>query len=417
MKRFKSILCVAVSLLLMNLTTAAASTTGIPPETALRHMEQVDISLLTCGPGQEVWSLYGHTAIRINDHATGMDISANYGMFSFSQKYFVLRFIFGLTDYQMGVMDTEDFLSEYGEEGRWVREQQLRLTPLEKWNIIQALNKNNLPENRTYRYNYFYDNCTTRARDMILNHLDASGRLINPDTAKSYPSYRELIHKCTENHRWDRFGEDLLLGIQSDKALHFKQQEFLPDHLSKDFSRTYRYKNKSRLSLVSKSSYLISPSATYLPDTGFTPKIASILFALLLIALSTLEYFKKRNFWGIDLFLLLATGLPGIILFMMIFSQQPTVSLNFQILILNPLTLFFAYPLIKNERKGILHPLWRVWTTLLIFGIIGGVFQTYAEGITTLAWLLLLRCIFKMKMLRDKQKSQDKENQTEGISI
>jgi hypothetical protein len=61
---------------------------------------------------------------------------------------------------------------------------------------------------------------------MILNHLDASGRLINPDTAKSYPSYRELIHKCTENHRWDRFGEDLLLGIQSDKALHFKQQEF-----------------------------------------------------------------------------------------------------------------------------------------------------------------------------------------------
>jgi hypothetical protein len=89
----------------MNLTAAAASNpTTVPPGDILRHMEQVDVSLLTCGPGSEVWSQYGHTAIRINDRTTGIDLSANYGMFSFSQKYFILRFIFGLTDYQMGLM-------------------------------------------------------------------------------------------------------------------------------------------------------------------------------------------------------------------------------------------------------------------------------------------------------------------------
>ncbi len=413
MKRFESILCITVSLLLMNLTaTAASNPTTVQPESILRHMEQVDISLLTCGPGSEVWSLYGHTAIRINDHVTGMDISANYGMFSFSQKYFILRFVFGLTDYQMGIIGTQDFLSEYQEEGRWVKEQQLLLTPMEKWHIMQALNKNYLPENRTYRYNYFYDNCTTRARDILLNNLKSSDQPINPDFSKPYPSYRKLIHQCTENHRWNRFGEDLLLGIRADMSLHFKQHEFLPEQLSNDFARAYRYKNGKKQPFIGKSSYLIAPGVNLVSAKGFTPKMAFILFALCLIVLSALEYFKKRNFWGIDLFLLLATGLPGIILFLMIFSQHPTVSLNFQILILNPLTLFFAYPLIKNERKGVLYPFWRVWTFFLIFGIIGGVFQTYAEGITILAWCLLLRCIFKMTLLRDKQKNK-KENQAE----
>jgi hypothetical protein len=412
-KRFESILCIAVSLLLMNLTAAAASNpTTVPPGDILRHMEQVDVSLLTCGPGSEVWSQYGHTAIRINDRTTGIDLSANYGMFSFSQKHFILRFIFGLTDYQMGLMSTQDFLSEYREEGRWVKEQQLQLTPMEKWHIIQALNKNYLPENRTYRYNYFYDNCTTRARDILLDNLGSSDQPIIPDISKSYPSYRELLHQCTVNHRWNRFGEDLLLGIKADLPLHYNQNEFLPEQLSKDFGHTYRYKNGKKQSFISKSSYLIAPGASIIPAKGFTPKLAFILFALVLIALSTLEYFKKRNFWGIDLFLLLATGLPGIILFLMIFSQHPTVSLNFQILILNPLTLFFAYPLIKNERKGILNPFWRIWTFFLIFGIIGGVFQTYAEGITILAWCLLLRCVFKMTLLHDKQKNK-KGNQTE----
>ena len=413
MKRFKSIFCGVLSLLLMNLT--ASATTGektAPAEDILRHMEQVDISLLTCGPGQEIWSLYGHTAIRVNDRATGTDYSANYGMFSFSQKYFVLRFVFGLTDYQMGVMSTADFLAEYQEEGRWVKEQQLRLSPEEKWQIIQALSKNYLPENRTYRYNYFYDNCTTRARDILLKPLGAN-KLTNPGETKIYPSYRQLIHKCTQNNRWDQFGEDLLLGIKADRPLHYKEQEFLPERLSDDFGHATRVVNGRKQPFVSKTTYLVSPSAVLVSGKQLTPRMAVVAFGIVLIGLSLLEYFKKKNYWGIDLALALLTGIPGIIIFLMIFSQHPTVSLNFQILILNPLTLFFVWPLIKKERKGIIHPVWKLWMTFLIFGIIGGVFQTYAEGITLLAWILLLRCIFKMTLLREKRKNQNKESLNE----
>jgi len=153
---------ISVFSLISNNTFAAAQV-----EMPATNYDSVEISLLTCAPGQEVYSLYGHTAIRIQDLARGTDVAVNYGMFSFRKPFFILRFVFGLTDYEMGVVPFSAFRDEYAAAGRAVYQQTLSLTDEEKAAVIAALRRNYEPQNREYRYNYFYDNCTTRARDML----------------------------------------------------------------------------------------------------------------------------------------------------------------------------------------------------------------------------------------------------------
>ena len=136
----------------------------LTPEFAARIDSTISVGFITCGPGPEVYSLYGHTALHFKDTSRGTDVAVNWGMFSFSKPNFVLRFVFGLTDYEIGIQDFSYFCEAYRYEHRWVKEQQLDLTPREKLLIAEAIEENYRPENREYRYNYFYDNCTTRAR-------------------------------------------------------------------------------------------------------------------------------------------------------------------------------------------------------------------------------------------------------------
>lgn len=120
------------ALLVLMLVSMVSKAQTVSPETPLEQMDSVNISLLTCSPGHEIWSLYGHTAIRFEDRLHHVDYAINYGLFNLSQKYFVLRFVFGLTDYQMGIEDYNMFLTDYGEEGRGIIEQRLNLSRQEK---------------------------------------------------------------------------------------------------------------------------------------------------------------------------------------------------------------------------------------------------------------------------------------------
>ena len=223
--------------------------------------DSMQISLLTCGPGHEIYSLYGHTAIRFQDLRNHQDLVINYGIFSFRQKYFILRFVFGLTDYEMGIIPYEDFYEEYKSEGRWVKEQTLNLSPQDKQNVALAIDKNYMPENRTYRYNYFYDNCTTRARDILINNMN--GFVDYHGYQYFTSSYREEIHQWNKQHQWAKWGNDLLLGFKADRPLSMEERQFLPDSLSHDFQHAIvNYGHGKTKKLVSKSSYLLSPTTT-----------------------------------------------------------------------------------------------------------------------------------------------------------
>ena len=175
----------------------APSTASSPNNEPTLQADSIEISLLTCGPRQQVYSLYGHTAIRFQDKQTGRDIAINYGVFSFDQPFFVLRFVFGLTDYEMGIAPFDIFEWEYGPTGCGVRQQVLNLTAQEKMAIAQAVDRNMEPQNRVYRYNFFYDNCTTRARDIIANNLN--GRIVY-DTSTPQHLNTSYLNTSTPQH-------------------------------------------------------------------------------------------------------------------------------------------------------------------------------------------------------------------------
>lgn len=364
----------------------------------LVRMDSVQISLLTAGPGNEVWSLYGHTAIRYKDEATGEDLAVNYGMFSFNKSFFIIRFVLGLTDYEMGISSMDHFINSYGSEDRWVYEQTLNLTREEKLEITAALNENSLPENRVYRYNYFYNNCTTKAREMIINHLNIKGYLA--DNQWNGNSYRKMVHQWTTGHQWTRFGNDLLLGIGSDFKTEREASFFLPDSVRKDFDNIILTNpDGSKRKLVAKATWLIRPvKAHNLSSSSFvTPQIVFGSLFVIILLLTIYQWQSRRSLWPLDCLLLIATGLAGIILFVMIFSEHPTVRVNLQILLLNPLSLLFAIPVVRTARRGQCHWYWKVLFICLVLFLIGAFFQSYAEGMLLLAASLLARCVVHLR--------------------
>src|SRR5579863_1024935 len=152
------------------------------------------ISLITCGPGKELYSIWGHTAIRVTDSSTGMDVAFNYGTFDNSDPYFYVKFTRGMMRYALSVDDYNAFLQEYIQDHRSVTEQKLMLNGEEKERLFNLLKNNASEENRYYNYRFYEDNCTTRAKGIINNSTHDSIIFKNVLTA-NVPTYRELIHK------------------------------------------------------------------------------------------------------------------------------------------------------------------------------------------------------------------------------
>lgn len=352
-------------------------------------MDSVEISLLTCQPHDEIYSLYGHTAIRYHDlRKGGLDISFNYGIFNFHKPFFALRFVFGLTDYELGAYPYRFFQEEYRRVGSMVTEQVLNLTDEEKAMLQQSLALNIKEENRVYRYNYFYHNCTTKARDIIEQCIQ--GKVVYEPRENYTPTYREMVHEMTRNNPWSAFGNDLLLGVLADRKTDLRQQEFLPYNLMYDFDHAQIYQNGEYRPLV-KERRLAVPAGIQIVKQGFPLSPLACMTILLGIGLILflIEWKKRCAFVVWDVLLMLITGIIGIILFLMLFSQHPTVNINLQFILLNPLPWFFLWQVIKDKKTRY----WHITFVLCILFIIGSLFQHYAEGIWSLALCLLLQSI------------------------
>ena len=357
---------------------------------SLTFSDSVEISLLTCTPGTESWAQYGHTAIRYNDIANKNDLAINYGLFSFDQPYFIPRFVLGKTDYKVGLSTTDDM-------GRGVFEQVLDLTREEKYQIYLALKKNLLPENVVYRYNFFYDNCTTRAQHILLDHLNGKIKCL-PVKSKVLYSYREMIHKWNKEDVWVQLGEDMLLGVTADVPVKTKQQElFLPDNLRKYIGRIIH----NGKSLVKRESYLVQPPQFIESKTSLiSPMQVAVIFAIIATLILFYEYNRKKALWFWDIMLMVASGIIGILLFIMIFSSHPCVSINMIIFLFNPLALFLIPSVIKSIRHKKSHWWWSVWSVSIIIGLIGRFFQQIPVPILIVALFLLFNCIFHQWLIR-----------------
>ena len=390
MKRFYQLLSL-VTVFVLSLNAKAQNTDSM----MISRMDSVEISLLTCSPHEAIYSLYGHTAIRINDQRNGEDLAVNYGLFSFEKPHFVLRFLFGLTDYEMGIEPFEAFCRQYRYYGSSVTQQVLNLTNEEKWNIVKAVNINYMPENSVYRYNYFYDNCTTRAVDMLTTHL-ADAHVVFEGEQQKYPSFREMVHGCLPHHPWNRFGNDMLLGVKADCKTTLREHQFLPANAMDDFRHAMIVgQDGSNRPLVLREEIVVPEGAQDVwKDFPLSPKDVFLIVLAITVLITLLEAYTKKVLWGYDALLMILCGLAGIVLFLMLFSQHPTVRVNLLLLLLNPLPLFFIWRMIRRARKRLPDRQYAGWIILICLFFIGGIWQHYAEGIFLLASSLLIRNVW-----------------------
>lgn len=341
-----------LTLFLGSLTCLRAQTSAqqeIPADDGIR------LSLLTCGPGQEIYSLFGHTAIRYEDRKKGIDVVFNYGLFSFQSSHFILRFTLGETDYQLGAVNYQHFLSEYLLDNRDVWEQTLNLTAEEKQRLIARLEENYRPENRIYRYNFFYDNCATRPRDQVEravnNTLRYADDMATTDTGRSF---RDIIHQYCEGHPWAQFGIDLCIGSEADCPISRRQMMFAPFYL-KDFFATATLADSTGIRpLVSLTEQPVSiPDEDKRPaPVCMTPLSAATLLFIITGIVTWYGIRRQKSLWGIDVILFAAAGLSGCFLaFLALFSQHPAVSPNYVLFVLHPLHLFCLPWMLKQVRK------------------------------------------------------------------
>ena len=355
----------------------------------LAYMDSVEFSLITCSPHEEIYSLYGHTALRVHDLHQGKsdDATFNWGIFNFNKPYFVLRFVFGLTDYELGIANFSHFCRYYQRWGSSVTEQVLNLTSEEKLQLNLLLEENYQEENRVYRYNYFYDNCSTRPRNIIEKSINGK---VHYGAEEDYtPSFRELIHEKTRHHAWATFGNDMLLGVKADMKTSRQEQEFLPDRLQYDFDHAQIKGNDgSWRPLIKERRMVVAPGVQRIePDFPLSPMECALTLLAVSLLVFIAEWKRRKTYKYWDATLMLLTGLAGCVLFVMLFSQHPTTSTNLQLLLINPIHLFYI-PAILRRRKT---RYWQVLLAMTALFLVGMLIQHYAEGLLVLALCLLLR--------------------------
>lgn len=339
------------------------------PRVEVQSQDSIRFSLLTCEPGDEIYALFGHTALRYQNFTDKTDVVFNYGMFSFRTPNFIYRFVKGETDYQLGITPYPYFESEYAMRGSSVYQQELNLTADEKRCLLNRLIENYRPENRIYRYNYFYDNCTTRARDQVEQSI--RGKVVYPGEATAH-SFRSIIHEFTGSSPWNQLGIDLCLGAEADEKINKRLQMFSPLYMHDFASQAYIVNEDGTHRPLVKQEMKIVDVTPEEPRSAFplSPMAAASLFLALNVFVAWLQWKKQVIFWGWDILLYGLQGMAGcIIAFLFFLSVHPTVGSNWLLILFNPIPLvylpFMTYCSIKHKRDRF-HMVNLVYLTLFI---------------------------------------------------
>jgi hypothetical protein len=213
------------------LAIALGLAAGAPRASAQGAGDSLVVSVLTMGPGREVFERFGHISIRIHDLRTGMDSSYNWGMFSFGQPRFVQRFLTGDTHYWMQGFPTPEWIDLYRHDGRWVVEQELGMRREQKDSLWRFIQRNAREENKWYRYDYYRDNCSTRVRDAL--DLVLGGALKSEVATREHGvTYRSETLRLASAYPLLNFGMDFALGRPADDTISAWEEMFVPMRLS-----------------------------------------------------------------------------------------------------------------------------------------------------------------------------------------
>jgi hypothetical protein len=311
---------------------------------------EAHISVITCGPWQgELWSAFGHSAYRVYDPDQGIDEAYNYGVFSFEPGFY-LNFARGYNYYMLGVYNYQDFKNVYIYYNRYVHEQILNLTVDQKQKLYDFLQWNAQPENRVYRYDYFYDNCATRIRDVAVTVLGDSVRFDGSYIETDY-SIRQLTDLYLQQQPWGDLGIDICLGLPMDKKATPYEYMFLPDYIESGFDHAYIKVNGTEGPLVKTKINVYSQRDEDREGGLPHPLLVFGFLALVTLFLTIRDLRRKKATRWFDVVLFGISGIVGILLtFLWIATDHHAAAKNFNLLWAIPTHLVAAILVFRNTR-------------------------------------------------------------------
>lgn len=285
---------------------------------------EASVSVVTCGQGNELYSAFGHSAFRVFDPNLKLDEIYNYGTFDFNKPNFYLNFAKGKLTYQLSTTRFGYFLQEYNYENRWVKLQKLDLNETDVQDVFDFLENNAKPENSSYQYDFFYDNCSTKIEEVIKTVLKDKVTF-NNNHITSNKSHRDLIADYTsKKFKWGKFGIDLALGSVIDKEATAAEYKFLPDYIYVGFNNATINVDGKDKPLVGADIIVLTEKKQSVPFSIMQPFIVFLVIALFFIFKTYQNYTTdKRSKW-VDFSLYFITGLIGVVVLLLWFTTSHT---------------------------------------------------------------------------------------------
>lgn len=361
--------------------------------------EDAEISALTIGPGSYLVDSFGHSAFRVRDRQKGIDIVFNYGTYDFETSNFYLKFAQGKLNYKLVANPYQDFLEFYMAQNRTIVEQILNLSNEHKQVLYGFLLNNALPQNKFYLYDFFYDNCATKLKDVLQINTANGLSFTNPDDFEP-KTFRKLIHEHLSLNSWGSLGIDVALGSVIDRKATPEEHMFLPKFIFQFFDKaTFEASGEP---LVKSTRVLYEEIEEAKPDNFLSsPIMIFALIAILIIFVTYRDYKNEQRTKWIDTSLFVVTGFIGVFLLLLWFATDHTATANnYNLLWAFPLNIILAWKLTSRKQWLIKYLKFLViMLCLLTMHWIIGV-QVFAIGLIPLLIALLLRYIFLIRFLR-----------------
>lgn len=356
-----------------------------------------EVSLLTAGPGDALYSTFGHTAIRVFDPQQNIDKVYGYGTFDFDDPLFYVKFARGKLNYKLDIdpfrttNERYGFIDIYRYLDRTVDEQILNIDQAQKQAVYDFLEHNYLPENRYYLYDFFFDNCATRPKDVFKKALGDQLRF-NHDHLPASMTFRQLIDIYLPPKPWGDFGIDLALGAVIDRQMEPEEYMFLPDYLAKALDTGTIIKDGEEVPIVKQKRRLYEANRPFKPVPFYQkPAFPAWLLTIILVGVSFIGFKEnKYNVW-VDIFVFGTTGLAGLIVFLLMAATDHTATAwNMNVLWLLPTHLALPFVLKRTEKPRWLYPYFMISASLIVLMLLFWPFLPQQLNTTFIPLMLIL---------------------------
>ena len=358
-----------------------------------------EISIVTAGPGEELYEKFGHSAIRIKDPLLKLDLIYNYGVFDFNAPNFYTNFAEGTMYYILARYDFKYFLESYKRDKRWLKQQVLNLNQVEKQQFFNYLENNVLPENATYLYDPFFDNCATKLRD-VTNVILNGTVVLNSEKIPNNKTLRALMNQEIYWNTWGNFGINLIAGTILDVKRNQLAYTYLPDYIFKTFKNGKIKKQGQLKNLVKREDSLLKFEEASSSPSLFSPFIVFTFILLIVLFITFRDVKNNKRTAYLDFIIFFITGLMGLILaYLWLFSSHKTAPNNFNVLWAFLPNIVVAFFILKGIAKKWLQKY--IIALLICLGIIPLLWflriQVFPIAVIPLLILLFVRYLFIYK--------------------